>query len=429
MKCSRIVSTLSTAVIAVGMIGLASAGSRTGVAAEFSANPTLGQTVNLFESVNDWRAFKFMEELVTYRAKYAFLIPTPYKIAIARAAHYALKLSATIESDSIDLKSMFSSKMRGLLSTRWDDKPSPVSKELGDAAQETDEDGGNFSAGMEDDANANEKFSVYDWLYGDWTFPYFSYSNYFDFDNFFGIGNAKPDALPAGKNVKETPDALPSESSPAADANTGNGDNTLHLNDSTRYFFNDFDGSSSDYAEAEYSMKYGNAVGVGIDNPPAEKAAENAEETAAPPQSSQSGASGGYFDSADNFLKHYLGNDAISNPILSVDSWGDTVFSAYGYSSAPIIIGPETPFFYNSPTLPVLYGSGFYPLTGQNESSAETENNKERNSTPAEESISDKPNSGTLLNHLVDCFKAETNNWAGAFHHIAVQFSLIHEVF
>jgi len=124
MRCFRIVSTLSTVVISVGMLGIASAGSRTVVAAEFSTNPTLGQAGNLYESVNGWRTFKFMEELVTGRAKYAFLIPMPYKIAIAQAALYAWKLNGAIESDSIDLKSIFSSEMLVLLSTRWDDKPS-----------------------------------------------------------------------------------------------------------------------------------------------------------------------------------------------------------------------------------------------------------------------------------------------------------------
>jgi len=275
--------------------------------------------------------------------------------------------------------------------------------------------------------NAVDEFSAYDWLLGDWTSPDFSYSNYFDFDHFFGIGNANPNALPEGENAKETPDATSTESSPAADANTGNGENTPQLNDSTRYFFNGFDGSAYDYAEEEYSMKYGNALGDGIDNPP--KAAVKAEEPAAPPQSSQSYTSGGYFNFADDFLKHYLGDNAVRNPAMSVDIWQDTVFGTFSYPSVPIKISPETTFFDSSITLPVLHGSGLYPWTGQNESLVETGNDNRQNSTPEEESTAEKPRSGTLLNLMVECFKVEANSWAGAFHHIAVQFSAIHEVF
>ena len=85
MRCSRFAHTLLSLAMVLGTIQIASACSRTGVAAEFGANPFIGQTVPGFESVKEWRTYKFTEEVFDFRAKNFSTLPLSYKIAIARA--------------------------------------------------------------------------------------------------------------------------------------------------------------------------------------------------------------------------------------------------------------------------------------------------------------------------------------------------------
>lgn len=118
MRCSRFATALLSAAIFVGVVGMATVGSGIEAAADFGALPNLGQAVNRFESVKDWRTFKFMEEFVNLGWKDSVLLPLPYHVAIEQALESVSISSETILNDSLTLKNIFSSDTPGLLEPR-----------------------------------------------------------------------------------------------------------------------------------------------------------------------------------------------------------------------------------------------------------------------------------------------------------------------
>ncbi len=260
-----------TVAIAAGMLGIASASNRLGVAAESGANPFFGQIVNRFESVNDWRTISFMDELLGSQAKFSFLVPAPYKIALAQATDYAWKLDGAITSDA--LKSIFSPKMRTLLSIHWEDAPSSLPGLWGksgyvdpnavDTADNSaaDVEDGNDRDDKQAEANSADAFSPYNWLLKGWTTFSFSAVDSFDFYGFFGLGNSNS-MIPESENTEINSGVTQYKSAPSDDAESGNGADTPQRNDISRYFFVVFPDSAEDEdANSTFSPPYNGSFG------------------------------------------------------------------------------------------------------------------------------------------------------------------------
>lgn len=483
MRCSRFAITLIRAAIAVGALGIATAGSPTGMAAQIGANPALGQAVNRFESVKDWRNHKFMEELANDGAKESFPLSLLYKIAMAKAAEYAAKIDAAVEGDSFQLKSIFSAKMLTLLSARWDDKSSTamesVSEEEGDAAQDADEYADDSSYDMEDDANAAEELSANEGLFMEWTspdffdssllldderrsdgsfgYPYHAAENRFDPEeseaDYEAVWQARlntlseilfPSPPPSGeeyageKNAgEENPEEEYAGEEMIQDEYAGEGDRGDE-------YAGDETGEGSE--EEDYSMKSGNAA-EDIDDQTQIEEAEEATEgeveeadeefadeesdteagiTPEPPQSAQNGSSGSCLWDAETALNHYLGCETFFNPANFAGKGVGSVFDHYGDA---LKIGPETLLFGTFATLPGFYGERLIATNGQDQSPGVTNHADPLDAESAEESSASLSPPHTLLNRLVDGIKNETSDWFDAFHRIARQFSSIREAF
>jgi hypothetical protein len=469
MRCSRFAYTLVTVVIAVGTIGIASASSRTGVAAEFGANPIFWQTANRFESVKDWRTFKIMEELVNVRTKNSFLLSLPYKIMIAQVGNYASKSNSTIDGESINLRSIFSSKMLTLLSTRWNDKTSStvesLAVEVDNNKQGMIENTENPSTSVSDAATNSDNFSVYDLLRGDWAILKLSNTNYFD--SYFGIRSPNPNLLPADDNEKAYPSATPAKSIPDGERNSSDNESMQQLFDSSSFYMNDFDdfiygeiidskyspqfngsfgypfhaktnwtvpnGSEDDriaswqtnldfilsdlfasegYAEEQYSVTYGNTV-EDINQPE-------------PPQSLQGELICDSYNLAQCLSIYYYGSNNTIGSTKSENGWENMAFIN---STVSAQIGSEMMFFDNSTTLHSDLSSGFNHSGVQIALPTETDYVNLTDKTPTKESASTKTTPGAFFTYLVYCFKLETNKWTSAIKHIAVQFSMLHDIF
>jgi hypothetical protein len=315
MRCSRLTCVLAAAMI-VGTLESASAGSRSGTAAEFGAIPTFMQAVQRFNSDENRHTFKITDEFAGLWENNFALPSTPYRIAIAGAVKFALGHFEAIEGDSLALKKIFSSKMQQLLAARWGDKPSsPINlssdrKEDGDDNRENDGAiensktiaGENASKEIRNE-NKNitpEGLSAYDRLFVDWTSRFLS-----NFDRSWQTIYAN--LLDYALGTTSSEDGFP---------------------------------------EAEYAKKYGNSVVENAGN--LTKAAT--EKTADPPEFDHNCLVGGdlFLPPGWNFgnkyltskrvLNNHFDTDVFFNPSATENDWPEITAV---YSIIPEIVGSE----------------------------------------------------------------------------------------